>query len=77
MDIEANLAAYLGAREASERYASTTTAKITSRSRARRGVLPLSPTQRRLNMSCLHLGFYLASEESFEVLRGRSVPGVW
>jgi hypothetical protein len=69
MDIEANLKAYLGAREPTARYTSFDYCFNHFQSHRHLGLAELvSPSG--MELSCLHLGFYLAS---WGMLRGSSV----
>ena len=63
MDIEANLMAYLGGREPTERYASFDCASIISSYIVSSRDCPISFEGMPLQLSCLQLGFYLASSE--------------
>lgn len=70
MDIEGNLRAYLDAREPTARYASFDYCFNYFQSRRDLDELSQIATGPRLELSCLHLGFYLAS---WGMLRGSSV----
>lgn len=67
MDIESNLAAYLGAREPTARYASFDYCFNYFRSFQETEDLESLVSGLNLQLSCLHLGFYLAS---WGMLRG-------
>lgn len=70
MDIEANLAAYLGARTPTDRYASFDYCFNYFQARREDGGVEALAEGRNLQLSCLHLGFYLAS---WGMLRGSTV----
>jgi hypothetical protein len=69
MDIEGNLRAYLGAREPSARYTSFDYCFNYFQEHRERNRLPALLSDEALQLSCLHLGFYLAS---WGMLRGSS-----
>lgn len=69
MDIEGNLRAYLGAREPSARYTSFDYCFNYFQEHRERNDLPALLRGDGLQLSCLHLGFYLAS---WGMLRGSS-----
>lgn len=70
MDIEANLAAYLGARTATDRYASFDYCFNYFQSHREDDRIQALADGPDLQLSCLHLGFYLAS---WGMLRGSAV----
>lgn len=70
MEIEANLNAYLGAREQTGRYTSFDYCHNYFRSRYEEGRVAHLTDDDEIQLSCLHLGFYLAS---WGMLRGSSV----
>lgn len=69
VDIEANLKAYLGKREPRARYTSFDYCFNYFQSHREQGKLPDLLRGEALQLSCLHLGFYLAS---WGMLRGSS-----
>lgn len=69
MDIEGNLRAYLGAREPSARYTSFDYCFNYFQEHREQNNLPALVRGDALQLSCLHLGFYLAS---WGMLRGSS-----
>jgi hypothetical protein len=69
VDIEGNLRAYLGARGPSERYTSFDYCFNYFQEHRERNTLPELVRGDALQLSCLHLGFYLAS---WGMLRGSS-----
>src|SRR5436190_18517706 len=69
MDIEGNLQAYLGAREPTARYASFDYCFNYFQAYREQKKLPELLRGEALQLSCLHLGFYLAS---WGMLRGSS-----
>jgi hypothetical protein len=69
VDIEANLKAYLGKREPRARYTSFDYCFNYFQSHREQGKLPELLRGEALQLSCLHLGFYLAS---WGMLRGSS-----
>lgn len=70
MDIEANLNAYLGAREPTGRYTSFDYCHNYFRAHYEDGRVASLTDDDAIQLSCLHLGFYLAS---WGMLRGSSV----
>lgn len=70
MDIEANLKAYLGAREPTGRYTSFDYCHNYFRQHHEEGRVADLGNDDAIQLSCLHLGFYLAS---WGMLRGSSV----
>ena len=69
MDIERNLRAYLGAREPTARYASFDYCFNYFQSFREAGNVGAVAEPENIQLSCLHLGFYLAS---WGMLRGRA-----